>query len=85
MLLNSEYRIRDNVSRQNVEKNGGDKQNVVASSTSEGNKFFFNFLCVSEISTWLKWCIHLRRSLFLYFNNLVSVTAGGQRSPRGHM
>ena len=25
----------------------------------------------------LKWCIHLRRSLFLYFNYLVSVTAGG--------
>ena len=33
----------------------------------------------------LKWCIHLSRSLFLYFNNLVSVTAGGPESPRGHM
>ena len=33
----------------------------------------------------LKWCIHLRRSLFLYFNYLVSVTAGGQVSPQGHM
>ena len=33
----------------------------------------------------LKWCIHLSRSLYLYFNYLVSVTAGGPRSHRGHM
>ena len=33
----------------------------------------------------LKWCIHLDRSLYLYFNFLVSVTAGGPMSPRGHM
>ena len=33
----------------------------------------------------LKWCIHLSRSLFLYFNYLVSVTAGGPKSPRGHI
>ena len=33
----------------------------------------------------LKWCIHISRSLFLYFNYLVSVTAGGPVSPRGHM
>ena len=33
----------------------------------------------------LKWCIHLRRNIYLYFNYLVSVTAGGPRSPRGHM
>ena len=33
----------------------------------------------------LKWYIHLSRSLYLYFNYLVSVTAGGPRSPRGHM
>ena len=33
----------------------------------------------------LKWCIHLSRSLYLYFNYLVSATAGGPRSPRGHM
>ena len=33
----------------------------------------------------LKWCFNLSRSLFLYFNYLVSVTAGGPRSPRGHM
>ena len=33
----------------------------------------------------LEWCIHLSRSLFSYFNYLVSVTAGGPWSPRGHM
>ena len=33
----------------------------------------------------LKWCIHLGRSLFLYLTYLVSVTAGGPMSPRGHM
>ena len=33
----------------------------------------------------LKSCIHLRRSLLLNFNFLVSVTASGPRSPRGHM
>ena len=33
----------------------------------------------------LKWCKHLSRSLFLYFNYLVSVTAGRTVSPRGHM
>ena len=29
--------------------------------------------------------LNLRRSLFLYFNNLVIVTAGGPVSPQGHM
>ena len=33
----------------------------------------------------LKWCLNLSRSLFLYFNNLVSVTAGELNSSRGHM
>ena len=33
----------------------------------------------------LKWCVHLSRRLFLYFNYLVSVTAGGPVSPRGHL
>ena len=53
--------------------------------------FFFSFC--SEMCIWstlliksdLKWCIHLSRSLLSYFNYLVSVTAGGPRSPRGHM
>ena len=40
---------------------------------------------ILEIKSDLKWCIDLSRSLFLYFNYLVSVTAGGPRSPRGHM
>ena len=31
------------------------------------------------------YCPCLRRSLFLYFNHFVSVTAGGQVSSRGHM
>ena len=30
----------------------------------------------------LKWCIHLTRSIFIYFNYLVSVTASGTESPR---
>ena len=33
----------------------------------------------------LKWCIHFSRSLFLYFNYLVSVTAGGPVKPRRQM
>ena len=33
----------------------------------------------------LKWSIHLSRSLFSYFNYLVSVTAGGPVSLGGHM
>ena len=36
-------------------------------------------------NTKLCWCIHLSISLYSYFNYLVSVTAGGPRSPRGHM
>ena len=42
---------------------------------------------IFQIKSDLKWCIHLSRSLFLYLNYLVSVTAGhgGPRSPRGHM
>ena len=38
-----------------------------------------------QIDSDLEWCIHLSRSLFLSFNYLVSVTAGGPRSPQGHM
>ena len=32
----------------------------------------------------LKWCTHLSRRLFLNFSYLVSVTAGGPNSSRGH-
>ena len=34
---------------------------------------------------WTRGISHLNRSLFFYFNYLVSVTAGGPVSPRGHM
>ena len=37
------------------------------------------------IKSELKWCKHLSRSLFLYFNYLVSVTDGGPESTRWHM
>ena len=37
------------------------------------------------IKSGLKWCIHLGKSIFSHFNYLVSVTAGGPRSPRGHI
>ena len=33
----------------------------------------------------LKWCKHLSKSLFLYFNYFLSVTAGWPASPRGHI
>ena len=35
------------------------------------------------IKSELKWCIHLGKSRFLYFNYLVSVTAGGQEISKG--
>ena len=38
-----------------------------------------------EFRTSLGTCLFLSRSLFLYFNYLVSVTARGPESPRGHM
>ena len=36
-----------------------------------------------NFSSDIKWCIHISKSLFLYFNYLVSVTAGGPVSPEG--
>ena len=53
--------------------------------TDEGSVPEMRIWSVLLIESDLKWCIHLSRSLFLYFNYLVSVTAGGQVSPRGHM
>ena len=63
--------------------------------------FVFNqineYVCQNKVyNTWtenlsflnvfdFKWCTHLIRSLFLYFNYLVSVTAGGPVSFQGHM
>ena len=53
--------------------------------TDEGSMPEMRIWSILFIKSALKWCIHLRRSLYLYFNYLVSVTAGGRRSPRGHM
>ena len=52
--------------------------------TDEGSVPELRIWSILLIKSDLKWCIHLS-SLFLYFNYLVSVTAGGPRSPRGHM
>ena len=53
--------------------------------TDEGSVPEMRIWSISLIKSDLKWCIHLSRSLFFNFNYLVSVTAGGPRSPRGHM
>ena len=53
--------------------------------------FFYLFLHATGMSVRcihihiFKLCKYLWWSLFLYFNNLVSVTAGGPASPRGQM
>ena len=53
--------------------------------TEEGSLPEMRIWSILLIKSDLKWCIHLSKSLFLYFNYLVSVTAGGPESPRGHM
>ena len=53
--------------------------------TDEGSVPEMRIWSILLIKSDLKWCIHLSRSLFLYFNYLVGVTAGGPVSPRGHM
>ena len=53
--------------------------------TDEGSVPEMHIWSISFIKSDLKWCIHLSRSLFFNLNYLVSVTAGGPRSPRGHM
>ena len=53
--------------------------------TDEGSVPGMRIRSILLIQSDLKWCIHLSRSLFLYFNDLVSVTAGGPVSPRGHI
>ena len=53
--------------------------------TDEGSVPEMRIWSILLIKSDIKWCIHLRRSLFLYFNFLVSVTAGGPESPRVHM
>ena len=53
--------------------------------TDEGSLPEMRIWSILLIISDLKWCIYLSRSLFPYFNYLVSVTAGGPRSPRGHV
>ena len=53
--------------------------------TDEGSLPEMRIWSILLIISDLKWCIYLSRSLFPYFNFLVSVTAGGPRSPRGHV
>ena len=54
--------------------------------TDEGSLPEMRIWSILLINSVLKWCIHLSRSFFYYFNYyLVSVTAGGPVSPRGHM
>ena len=53
--------------------------------TEEGSVSEMRIWSVSLVKSDLKWCILLSRSLFFNINYLVSVTAGGPRSPRGHM
>ena len=54
-------------------------------TTDEGSVPEMRIWSILLIDSDFKWCIHLSRSLFLYFNYLVGVTAGGPESPRGHM
>ena len=60
-------------------------QNIIDRITDEGSVPEMRIWSILLIKSDLKWCIHLSRSLYLYFNYLVSVTAGGPVSPRGHM
>ena len=53
--------------------------------TVEGSLPVMRIWSILLIKSDLKWCIHLSRCLYLYFNHLVSVTAGGPSSPRGYM
>ena len=51
--------------------------------TDEGSVTELRIWSILIIETDLKWCVHLSRRLFTYFNYLLSVTAGGPRSPQG--
>ena len=53
--------------------------------TDEGSVPEMRIWSITLIYSDSKWCIHLSRSLYLNFNYLVSVIAGGPVSPRGHM
>ena len=53
--------------------------------TDEGSVPEMRIWSTLLIKSNLKCCIHLSRSLLSYFNYLMSVTADGPRSPRGHI
>ena len=77
-LLTSEKRNQD---LQQELQTSREKQSQTEMSSLPEMRIWSILLIQSD----LKWCIHLSRSLFLYFNYLVSVTAGGPVRPRGHM
>ena len=58
---------------------------VLLRITGEGSVPEMRIWSILLIKSDIKWCIYLSRSLFSYFNYLVSVTAGGPDSPRGYM
>ena len=76
-------------------------QHHIANLIVISKEVWINMLCIAVAAfPWYKICfvlminhcrlvvtvfIYLSRSLFSYFNYLVSVTASGPRSPRGHM
>ena len=51
--------------------------------TDEGSVPEMRIWSILLIKSKLKWCIHLNKSFFLYFNYLVSVTTDGPESPEG--
>ena len=53
--------------------------------TDEGSVSEMRIWSILIIKSDLKRCIHPSRILFLYFNYLLSVTAGGPESRRGYM
>ena len=57
---------------------------IIESKTDMAQTFYLLVHIVNSIRFKMVYT-PLSRSLFLYFNYLVSVTAGGPVSPRGHM
>ena len=53
--------------------------------TDEGSVPEMRICSILLIKYDVNWCKHLSRSLFLYFNFFVSVTAGGPESRRAHV
>ena len=53
--------------------------------TDEGSVPGMRIRSILLIQSGWKWCTRLSKLLFSYINYLVSITAGGSESPRGHM